>query len=90
MLPVTGNEAGQEQSPQEQTLFPQSEGVDVVGGGGGDGGGELAELGDEFGEGEDGDEAAEPAGEDVCVLGEEVGLEGIEGFGEWWMGFWGV
>jgi hypothetical protein len=53
---------------------------------GSDGGGELAELGDEFGEGEDGDEAAEPAGEDGCVLGEEVGFEGVEGLeglGEW-------
>jgi hypothetical protein len=52
-------------------------------------GGELADLGDELGEGKDGDEAAEPAGEDGFGLGENAekvgfdGIEGLEGLGEW-------
>lgn len=85
LLPVTGDESDQQQSPQDQDLVSQLEG----GGGGGDGGGELGELGDELGEGEDGDEAAEPAEEDGSALGEEVRFEGIEGFGERGIGFLG-
>jgi hypothetical protein len=52
-------------------------------------GGELADLGDELGEGKDGDEAAELAGEDGFGLGENAekvrfdGIEGLEGLGEW-------
>ena len=61
LLPVTGDESDQQQSPQDQTLVSQLEGGGGGGGGGGDGGGELGELGDELGEGEDRDEAAEPA-----------------------------
>ena len=88
LLPVTGDESDQQQSPQDQTLVSQLE-CGGGGGGGGDGGGELGELGDEFGEREDGDEAAEPAEEGGFVLREEVRFEGIEGFGERGIGFLG-
>lgn len=64
LLPVASDQAGQDQSPQDQTLVPESKSVDV-----GENGGELADLGDELGEGEGGDEAAEPAGEDGFGLG---------------------
>jgi hypothetical protein len=52
-------------------------------------GGELADLGDELGEGKDGDEASKPAGEDGFGLGKNAekvgfdGIEGLEGLGEW-------
>lgn len=38
----------------------------------------MSEFGNDSGEREDGDEAAEPAEEDGAVLGEDEGLEGME------------
>lgn len=38
----------------------------------------MSKFGDDSGEREDGDEAAEPAEEDGAVLGEDEGLEGME------------
>ena len=68
-LRVAGGEARDEEE--------RGDGGGVGGGGAKDG--EFGELGEESGEGVDGDGAAEPAAEDGLVLGEEVGFEELEG-----------
>lgn len=58
-------------------------------------GGEFSDFGDDFGEGVNRDEAAEPAQEDGSFLGENEGFErceGVQGSRIWEviLGFWGL
>lgn len=75
MLEIPRDDSGEKQSREDETSVCELRwgcGVEV--------GGEGTDPGDDLGEGDDGDEAAEPAGEDGFGFGLEIGLNVLEGF----------